>query len=322
MLLVGPFAVVAMIACYAVVVSGHAPNSQGKTVQTRNGREAIVLLSKVMDWNCEFLRVKALISSRGTGRDVWYLYYPDMEDSAKEMQARLHSLHIGPRPNSSALGGKTHTFVGWRSKSTTLDFLYWLNASSYSHAWYIEMDTFFTGNWSNVLDIFPLARGSDVIASTVVVPSSWIFWKKCRVAENIDCRNITTSSTGWFIIRVSRRLGRKLMDSLIAANVYGHHEALTRAFCIYNNYSYSVLQSFGVQCEPGGLPHLYGTKSRNLTLAVHNVRPNTLYHPIKCSADIQLGHKAVLWTQPGPTDYKIAHSKGAKSIQQNATRQA
>lgn len=276
------------------------------------GREAIVVLSDVMTWACEVPRLDALVRSAGPSRDVWFLYSATTEGIAEDLSRRVRGLHVTMRPDVSHLGGSVRSFSGERSKATTTSFLMWLNASEYSHAWYMETDTFFTGSWNHVFDPFPVGSGADVVSHLIPdVDPNWYFWKGCEV-NGTPCKSITPIMATWFVMRMSRRLGGRILDALIRGGARGHHEALTLSICTLNKFQYTDLREGGVrgQLNAGGYLHWRVNNHTNMTLSYYEIQPLTLYHPIKCAADTSLGYKALMWTRAEPSvDEKLRRSQ-------------
>ena len=90
----------------------------------------------------------------------------------------------------------------------------------------------------------------------------------------------------------------------------GHHEALTLSVCSKQGWKYADIGSGGVRGElnAGGYLDWKVNDHKNMTLSYYNVKPFMLYHPIKCTADKSLGHKALMWTRQGMTIKEKIHS--------------
>ena len=280
----------------------------------RAGKEAVVILSRGLT-ECLFHRIEAIVISAGNDRDVWLLYSLEAEEQILRFRNTrpVHALSYSPQLDTAKLGGHTSTFSGSRSHFATLSFLVWLNRSSYSHAWYVESDSLFTGRWNSLFDHFPFAEGPDLVAPLVYNTSSkWVNWKRCVVHE-APCRKLGNSTaTTWFVARVSQTLSFTILTALLDFDARGHHEALMVAICNRYNFSIADLRDTGRigTVNAGGSSFWKHDNHSNMTLSHHRVKSNKLYHPIKCQADRESGMKAIMWSNPRiPMALKLKASK-------------
>jgi hypothetical protein len=273
--------------------------------------EAIVVLSNSLS-QCLAQRLEALIISGGSSRDVWLLYDPSIKKEAVTFDQEIRGLHVAQQPDASYIRGHIHTLSGRRSHAATASFLLWLNRSVYSHAWYVESDVFYTGPWSDLFDAFPFAVGPDLVAhfNTNVGPG-WSFWKDCALG-GIPCNSIAPIQTLWFLLRMSRQLGAKMLLDFGEGLAKGHHEAITRSVCDSYNFSSMDFCDVGLPTDVNSGGYLYWKDNDhiNMTLSSHIIQPRMLYHPIKCQADLDLGNKALMWIRTDISyDQKLRISK-------------
>jgi hypothetical protein len=166
---------------------------------------------------------------------------------------------------------------------------------TYSHAWVIEDDIFYTGNLGPVLSFANAGLGdADYAATGYTYPAdgewfprlrcrvkakqlalvksvhhqrrlNWSDWKRCNAPPPWTCcvdiepgpnMQWINEQTNWFFARFSKRLAVKMLAMLEEGTIYAHHELYPYRAC-------SLLTSPG--CTPIDL-----RKRRELGIAFHN----------------------------------------------------
>jgi hypothetical protein len=276
-------------------------------------KTAVVLTIRYLD-DCLATRLRHLIQTaglvdrHGCPRDVWVLHNhsalsadsPERNHSQVLMN-QIPSLQTAPQETDSM-----DLFDGARSGSSKSSFVKFVIRHQYSHAWHLEDDTFYTGDWNEVFDNeVHDSHMNDLVAKVGQVPIGWrwMYQSECTIQvkqvrpgtdssgteattpemKQKNCYQIIQQSTHWQIVRLSRSFATALLKDLENLAAYGHHEAIIYAYAKAHNFTFHPLdtEQIGFIKNAG-----YGKWSDPMTqdLQRHNPEPHKLYHPVKCVA--------------------------------------
>lgn len=175
-----------------------------------------------------------------------------------------------------------HGLHGGEYKKSKWAFMHWLNNNpKYAHAWYIEDDVVYTGNWYDFFHIMNKGSvGADIVARMKKENRNKWFWaRKCTYkgqalfksssssplpSSNNDIRHNNSNvivdeveKLSLTLFRSSRRFAVQLVKEERALS--GHHEALFAGICLYHWNSWCKI-------TPLVLPH-----GSIMTLSGHNL---------------------------------------------------
>lgn len=199
---------------------------------------------------------------------------------------------------------------------TPFMFARWLADSPFDFAWHVEEDVVFSGDWQQILHLRAAANAvtgvgeddtardderADLVAKIRKVDNQW--QKRCRMPGGEGCVDDDgyVRKTFWPVVGMSRRLARAMMDSLSDPDgVNGHQEPIAYAFCRRQEWcaARSIPDLFLEFFELGHWGRFPLKKKAHPTFTAagltfgQNLRPNRIYHPLKCEADGGIGKLA------------------------------
>lgn len=202
-----------------------------------------------------------------------------------------------------AVPSRMINFGDARSKLTKPAFLMWVvNHPKFQFVWYMEDDTFFTGNWASLLADARWGN-ADIVARRVSFPnnSGWARYfagPRCKV-HGMTCLKRTDTTVDyvrqvwWPLLRLSNMLATVLFKSLNQGSASGHHEILTDQVCRTQAGEWCEYKGF--EDKDLGKYELAGWGNYTCQTAAKCLMPslaslkkrfaqseNRLYHPIKC----------------------------------------
>jgi hypothetical protein len=271
-------------------------------------RTAIVYLTKALD-DCRAIRLGHLLQTVPPNMDVWLLHNHNIMKS-KADQAKLttsinhvHRLEREHRFYTESQGKEKITCFDDRpSGPAKSSFLRWVVAHpEYKHAWHMEDDTFFTGEWNH---FFAQAdTEADFVGAQFTQMDNWVYFRddRCSMDQNyvpssnetksnntlngrIMCRDVLTWRTLWSMVRLSNQFAQFLLDDLESGNLQGHHEAIVQGVLMgHANLTFMDLPPLVGSNEAGDWGR-YKIRTNSSLDLYQPVKDNRFYHPLKCEA--------------------------------------
>lgn len=159
---------------------------------------------------------------------------------------------------------------------------FYLTHPEYDYYWLIEDDVFFSGNWGVLFDYY-CNDTTDMLSSrimTLAESPQWDWWYSLNSGRDTIRKEDFVSAFNP-ICRLSKRALQCVHESLLNG-WRGHAEVVVSTILKYKGLSIKDIGGKG-SFTPEGKENLFykdGTHS-HIALAIHDIRPNTIYHPIK-----------------------------------------
>jgi hypothetical protein len=283
-----------------------------KTLQSftaNTPKTAIVFLTKALD-ECRAIRLDHLLQTVPPNMDVWFLHSHNQmnrEVDKDKLTASIEHVHRLERERflySSPQANKHIPVFDTKASGASMSsFLRWVGQHpEYNHAWHMEDDVFFTGEWKHFF-----AHAADIEADYVGARNTprgkWHHNQasRCSMDENyipslngtksniakdgrIMCRDVFTWRTFWSFNRVSTQFAQLLLEDLESRSLHGHHEAIVPGVLMgHANLTFMELPPLAGHYVPGNWGP-YKDRTRCSLNMYEPVQDNRYYHPVKCEA--------------------------------------
>jgi hypothetical protein len=215
----------------------HAAAREQSTIRSLSPSrsEAVVWTARYLD-DCRAKRLAALVET--SGRDVWLLHNHQIllagDERLNKSLLLINSIAgLQHAVQADAPAGRLFTFDGkGHAKSAVMR---WIAEHEYDFVWHVEDDAFYTGQWHALFD--SVDPNADVIARHIPQGSAgWWRSKHCSIHGG-PCNAIQPVQMQWMVARLSKPFATALLCALVTRQVAGHHEALTVAFALRNNFT-------------------------------------------------------------------------------------
>ena len=159
---------------------------------------------------------------------------------------------------------------------------FYLTHPEYDYYWLIEDDVFFSGNWGVLFDYY-CNDTTDMLSSrimTLAESPQWDWWYSLNSGRDTIRKEDFVSAFNP-ICRLSKRALQCVHESHLNG-WRGHAEVVVSTILKYKGQSIKDIGGKG-SFTPEGKENLFykdGTHS-HIALAIQDIRPNTIYHPIK-----------------------------------------
>jgi hypothetical protein len=268
-------------------------------------KTAIVYLTKALD-ECRAIRLGHLLQTVPPNMDVWLLHNHNLTNNETILTTSMNHVRRLQRKHllysESQANEQIQKFDTKRSGAAKSSFLRWIvEHPEYKHAWHMEDDILFTGEWSH---FFAHADNkADFVGPQFKPNDSWIHFKndQCTMDQNyirsssnkrsnstvngrIMCRKVLTLRSLWSIVRISTRLAQLLLNDLESGTIEGHHEAVLQgALMAHANLTFMELPPLVGRNTAGGWGRYVDRTICSLDI-YQPINDNQLYHPVKCEA--------------------------------------
>jgi hypothetical protein len=207
---------------------------------------------------------------------------------------RTDELRAMPYPRKTSAADWTgRAWHLWDGGHCDLIPLHLLRRAEFDHAWIIEYDVAFTGNWGRFFAAFEDSP-ADLIATSVRLRQAdphWVCWPSLQGGGILPEQAASAFLPLW---RVSRRLVRE-MDAAYTAGFGGHLEASWATLAHARGMVLEDIGGEGPFVRPGNTRRFYtssyssavqfylapGTFFAKPAMFRPGSRPNTLWHPVK-----------------------------------------
>jgi hypothetical protein len=276
--------------------------------------EAVFIPLRASPTECNVQRLIAL--ARSAQRTV-VLLLPQPNASLEHRLRQDYSLDnliIQPNPEGvDAPWMSSFAHATMRSGVSKGAFITWLASQKrFTRAWHIEEDVLFTGRWHELFDAY-VTSPADLVANIQKIHPGWAYEHSCKVRADLPCypHGVQTPGvdglvTAWPAMRLSAALAHQLCSSLQHDGATGHHEALPGPICqrlkwckLQRLSKEHVAETFALggsnkalsttTWQQTGVGRMFRRRDADGVLKWGGVVLNrTLYHPIKCGADLPL----------------------------------
>jgi hypothetical protein len=269
-------------------------------------KTAVTYFTKALD-ECRAIRLGHLLQTVPPNVDVWLLHNHDLiknDDKRKESiehVRRLERDHV--LYNSSQANKPINVFDTKTSGASMSSYLRWVvQHPQYTHAWHMEDDVFFTGEWRHFFD--HADTEADFVGAQFKSDGKWVHFEngqcsmdqrylpihdnegRYNVSEDgrILCRDVFSTRSLWPFIRVSTEFAQLLLQDVESRALQGHHEAVVKGVLMrHTNLTSHELPPLEGYYTAGSWGRYKDRTKCSLNL-YQPVMDNRYYHPVKCEA--------------------------------------
>ena len=196
------------------------------------GEQAVVFKTMQVTDKCKVARFLSLVElTVSLNMDVWLLHDAgaSVAEAVTDVAALNAKVFIQPTPT---LDPNIYRPDGHHAGQSKSPFALWLSHSNYSHAWYLEDDFVYTGNWTSFFSkASEQAQKADLVAKSRSQGSKWLLAASCQFFKKPCLRDNHLVQTLLALFRMSRRFAVHWLKLRAAGDVRGHCEAIVAPIC-------------------------------------------------------------------------------------------
>ena len=169
------------------------------------------------------------------------------------------------------------TLVGMQgatSRNAKRAFVEWLASSDYAHAWHLEDDVVYRGEWTELFARYA-HTDADLVAEVTTERMNRFLFDRCELCKRWP--GLRPQQVKWPALRMSRRFAAFVVD--LAQRFAGHHEFFTTAACVLYNCTLHPLERTHFI-----LPDSLDKRRSCCQVPMSPQTEGALFHPVKCGA--------------------------------------